>query len=82
MSQVWLGISDSAIEDIWTCIETAHVVANKNSDAGFPGPMFGDGEPDGGVSQNCAATAKGRGYLIADVACSKARPYMCEKDQP
>ena len=44
-----------------------------------PQPPFGDGEPNGGTSENCLAVWHAVTNGVADISCDQILPYaLCE----
>ena len=64
----WIGASDGDVEGTW--VFTTMLT--------WATPPWADGQPDGGVSENCALLSAGAG-LWSDVDCSVGQHFVCER---
>ena len=66
-ADVWLGLTDAAVEDTWV------------DASGAPAPYLGftGREPTGGTSENCAVLDTGTAGGWRDTSCDAGYPALC-----
>ncbi|XP_059161589.1 tetranectin-like [Physella acuta] len=70
---VWLGLTDLVQENVLVWEDDGYVMPYSQRTA-----LFNDGEPSGGVTENCVVLVRPPDRRAADVKCSDLCLFMCD----